>query len=184
MLDLAFPPPPGDAPGTGSVGAEAAFRRRFPTVTAFTMYVFGSDQPTSTPTGGVVWIVAGSDTYIAQILGDSKGTNNWFAYRATFIGCRSLTAQGISVGVCGSVTAYAADGAHMLLTLNSRGTTMQFNLQYQFAKDPPPTDIGDRLAANTPQLLRLVGRLADPDTGSLSSRRLEDFSITRVSACP
>ncbi|HYR92599.1 MAG TPA: hypothetical protein VEP48_00205 [Methylomirabilota bacterium] len=184
LLDLAFPPPPGDSPGTGSMGAEAAFRRAFPTVTVFTMYVFGSDQPTSTPTGGVVWIVAGSDTYIAQILGDIKGANNWFAYRAAFIGCRSLTAQGISVGVCGSVTAYAADGAHMLLTLTSRGTTMQFNLQYQFAKDPPPTDIGDRLAANTPQLLRLVGRLADPDTGSLSSRRLEDFSITRVSACP
>jgi hypothetical protein len=184
VLDLAFPPPPGDSPGTGSMGAEAAFRRAFPTVTSFTMYVFGSDQPTSTPTGGVVWIVAGTDTYIAQIVGDSKGANNWFAYRATFTGCRSLTAPGINIGVCGSVTAYAADGAHMLLTLTSRGTTMQFNLQYQFAKDPPPTDIGDRLAGSTPQVLRLQGRLADPDTGSLSSRRLEDFSITRVSACP
>lgn len=166
------------------MGAEAAFRRAFPTVTSFTMYVFGLDQPTSTPTGGVVWIVAGSETYIAQILGDSKGANNWFAYRATFLGCRSLTAQGMFIGVCGSVTAYAADGAQMLLTLTSRGTTMQFKLQYQFAKNPPPTDIGDRLAANTPQLLSLQGRLADADTGSPSSRRLEDFGVKRVSACP
>jgi hypothetical protein len=74
-------------PGTGASSAEAAFRRRFPLVSAFTMYVFGTDQPTSEPTGGVVWIVAGSDTYIAQIVCDTNGLNNWFAYRATFISC-------------------------------------------------------------------------------------------------
>lgn len=87
-LDIDFPPPPGSVPGTGANSAEEAFRRAFPAVTDFRMYAFGKDQPEPAPAGPApVWIVAGSDTYVAQILGDARDANNWFAYRARFVGC-------------------------------------------------------------------------------------------------
>jgi len=91
QLDIDFPPPPGSVPGTGASSAEEAFRRGFPTITTFAMYALGKDQPEAAPAGPAVWIVAGSDTYIAQILGDTQGPNNWFAYRARFVGCRQPT---------------------------------------------------------------------------------------------
>lgn len=148
------------------------------------MYGFGSDQPSTAPGGSAVWIVAGNDAYIAQVIGDTNGLNNWFAYRATFTGCRSLSAQGTNFVACSSLLAYAADGAHMLVTIDSRGTKLQFNLQYQFAKKAPPPDIGDRLARNLPQLLRVHGRLSDPDTGWSTARMLQDFTITRAEPYP
>jgi hypothetical protein len=87
-LDIDFPPPPGSVPGTGANSAEEALRRAFPTVTDFRLYPFGKDQPEAAPPGPApVWIVAGSDTYVAQILGDARGSNSWFAYRARFVGC-------------------------------------------------------------------------------------------------
>ncbi|HET6702556.1 MAG TPA: hypothetical protein VFH14_12170, partial [Gemmatimonadaceae bacterium] len=71
-LDIDFPPPPGSVPGTGANSAEEAFRRTFPAVTDFQLYAFGKDQPEAAPAGpGPVWIVAGTDTYVAQILGDA-----------------------------------------------------------------------------------------------------------------
>jgi hypothetical protein len=89
ILDVATPPPPGDAPGTGSPDAQAAFRRANPRITDFTMFPLGSDQPTTAPgTGsGPVWIVAGNSTFIALAPG-APGPNNWFAYPARFMGCR------------------------------------------------------------------------------------------------
>lgn len=88
-VEIDSPPPPGSVPGTGANSAEEAFRRAFPTATDYRLYPFGKDQPEAAPAGPApVWIVAGSDTYVAQILGDSRGSNNWFAYRARFVGCR------------------------------------------------------------------------------------------------
>ncbi len=45
VLDISFPPPPGDAAGSGSATAEIAFRRAFPTVADFTVTHPFSDGP-------------------------------------------------------------------------------------------------------------------------------------------
>ena len=82
-LDITFPPPPGSAPGTGAASAEAAFRRLRPNASDFTLtYPFGSGP------AAPAWIVAGNETFIAQILGTPDG-NNWFAFPARFLGCRT-----------------------------------------------------------------------------------------------
>jgi hypothetical protein len=49
QLSVAHTPPPGDQPGTGAPSAEAAFRRAYPAISEFTMYPFGTDQPTRDP---------------------------------------------------------------------------------------------------------------------------------------
>jgi hypothetical protein len=88
-LDVAGPPPPGPVAGSGSANAEAAFRKARPDATSFAMYPLGSDQPVQSANGlgrGPVWIVAGNETFIAQILGQPDGSN-WFAYPAKFVGC-------------------------------------------------------------------------------------------------
>jgi hypothetical protein len=36
--------------------------------------------------GAPAWIVAGDETFVAQILGTTEG-NNWLAYPARFLGC-------------------------------------------------------------------------------------------------
>lgn len=87
--------PPGDMPGTGSASAEIAFRRANPTLTQFTMYRWGdtrpakADDPGLRAASGIVWIVAGTDTFIAVApsFGRPGETNNWFAYPASFLGC-------------------------------------------------------------------------------------------------
>jgi hypothetical protein len=91
-IDVAHPPPPGSVPGTGAASAAAAFRRARPSVTEFTMYPWGSNQPAQDDDPrirGSVWIVAGSETYIAEAPGRPGDTNNWFAYPAKFMGCRT-----------------------------------------------------------------------------------------------
>ena len=88
------------------------------------------------------------------------------------------------VNFCGTVTRYAADGAHMLLTLAAGTVSQQFNLQYQFAQRTPPTDIGDRFARGESQLLRVVGRESVPDSGSPGAITLRDYLVERVTACP
>ncbi len=88
------------------------------------------------------------------------------------------------VTFCGAVTRYASDGAHMLLTLTAGTASQQFNLQYQFAQRPAPTDIGDRLARGETQLLRVTGRQSDPDSGSPGAISLRDYAVERVTACP
>lgn len=91
VLDVAHPAPPGDQPGTGATGAEAAFRSRYPGIDNFTMYAWGSAQPARSASDlgrGPVWIVAGSDTYVAMALGLAEG-KNWFVYPARFTGCRT-----------------------------------------------------------------------------------------------
>lgn len=72
----------------------------------------------------------------------------------------------------------------MLLTLTAGTASQQFNLQYQFAQRPPPTDIGDRLARGEAQLLRVTGRQSDPDSGSSGAISLRDYVVDRVTACP
>lgn len=95
LLDVSRSPSPGDQPGTGAPSAEDAFRRAYPAITTFTMYPLGSDQATRDPSvlgRGAVWIVAGSDTYVALYFGE-PGLNSWFAHRATFLGCRDASAR-------------------------------------------------------------------------------------------
>ena len=54
-----------------------------PNTTDFTLtYPYGS-RP-----GAPAWIVAGHETFVAQILGTPEG-KNWFAYAARFLGCTS-----------------------------------------------------------------------------------------------
>lgn len=92
VLDVSLPPPPGDQPGSGAASADAAFRARFPNVSGYILYPFGSDRPVSNVSdlgAGPVWIVVGGDTYIALAPGAPGGSNNWFAYRARFVGCRT-----------------------------------------------------------------------------------------------
>ncbi|TME29318.1 MAG: hypothetical protein E6I64_01000 [Chloroflexi bacterium] len=84
---------------------------------------------------------------------------------------------------CGSVTAYAADGAHMLVTLTAGGLATQYDLQYQFVGGSAPTDIGARLAAGTPQLVLITGRQVPPDSGSPNAISLRDYNVARVAAC-
>jgi hypothetical protein len=89
-IAVSHPPPPGPQPGTGAASAEAAFRRANPTITEFTMYPFGGRQPVQGDGGhGPVWIVAGDETFIAQAPGRSGDPNKWFAFPATFMGCRT-----------------------------------------------------------------------------------------------
>ncbi len=178
LMDITFPPPPGDAPGTGSASAEAAFRRAFPTLTNYQIsYPFGTGP------GAPTWISADGRTFVAQILGPANGGNNWFAYPARFVGCRSLSALGVGLQVCGQVTGYAADGAHMLLSLITGSATIQLNLQSQFAAGPIPSDIGARYAANEAQELRVIGVQAAPDSGSPGATVLHDFTVERVTSC-
>lgn len=89
----------------------------------------------------------------------------------------------VAADSCGSVTAYAADGAHMLVTLSAGGTATQYNLQFQFAGGTSPTDIGTRLQAGTPQLLLITGSQAAPDSGSPNAISLRQYNVARVSAC-
>jgi hypothetical protein len=90
-LDVELPPPPGDIPGTGSSDAESAFRKAFPNVTSYVAFQFGSDRPLASlrEAKTLAWIVAGPETFLSQVIGDSKAPNNWFAYRATFLECRA-----------------------------------------------------------------------------------------------
>jgi len=89
----------------------------------------------------------------------------------------------VATDSCGAVTQYAADGAHMLVTLTAGGTATQYRLDYQFAYNPAPTDIGNRLSANTPQLLLITGRQFPPDSGSPNAISLRQFNVARVSSC-
>ncbi len=92
-IAVANPPAPGSQPGTGASSAEAAFRRANPSITEFTMYPWGAREPAQGGDPrlgrGPVWIVAGAETYIAQAPGGPGDVNNWFAYRARFMGCRT-----------------------------------------------------------------------------------------------
>lgn len=88
-----------------------------------------------------------------------------------------------AIDSCGSVTRYAADGAHMLVTLLAGGVTTQYGLQYQFAGDAGPTDIGTLLSTNTPQTLLITGRQFPPDSGAPSAINLHDYNVARVSSC-
>jgi hypothetical protein len=84
---------------------------------------------------------------------------------------------------CGSVTGYAADGAQMLITLTADGRATAYRLEYRFAGDAAPTDIGSRLAAKSPQLLLITGRQAQPDGGSPNAINLRDSYVARVPSC-
>ena len=95
----------------------------------------------------------------------------------------STTSSPAIVTFCGAVTRYASDGAHMLLTLTVGTASQQFNLQYQFAQRPPPTDIGDRLARGETQLQRVTGQQSDPDSASPGAISLRDYVVERV-VCP
>jgi hypothetical protein len=91
------PTPPGDVPGTGSASAELAFRRANPAITQFTMYRWNDNRPASPDdpglraASGIGWIVADNQTFIvvAPSFGKPGETNNWFAYPAKFMGCRT-----------------------------------------------------------------------------------------------
>jgi hypothetical protein len=87
VLDIQFPPPPGESPGTGSPSAEAAFVRAFPGTKSWAGF-----RPFGQGRGAPVWIVAGGETFVAEVHGLPEG-NNWFAYRARFVGCRPLLIQ-------------------------------------------------------------------------------------------
>lgn len=93
-IDVAHPPPPGTVPGTGAASADAAFRKANPTVTDFRMYAWGGSEPVQDDDPRVrgwapVWIVAGNETYIAEVIGRVGDRNSWFAYPAKFMGCRT-----------------------------------------------------------------------------------------------
>lgn len=96
-IAVSHPPPPGSVPGTGAVSVEAAFRRASPASTEFTMYPWGVNEPVrgDDPRIGVgpVWIVSGGETFVAAAPGYGRPgeTNNWFAFPAKFMGCRTLT---------------------------------------------------------------------------------------------
>jgi hypothetical protein len=89
----------------------------------------------------------------------------------------------VATDSCGSVTAYAADGANMLVTLTAGGIATQYNLQFQFVGGTSPTDIGTRLAAGTPQLLLITGAQVAPDSGSPNAISLRRYNVARVSGC-
>ena len=89
----------------------------------------------------------------------------------------------VATDSCGSVTGYASDGAHMLLTLAANGTTTQYRLEYQFAYNAAPTDIGVQFSTKTPQLLLLTGRQFPPDSGSPNAISLRQYNVARVSSC-
>jgi hypothetical protein len=89
----------------------------------------------------------------------------------------------VATDSCGSVTAYAADGAHMLVTLAAGGAATQYNLQFQFVGGTSPTDIGTRQQAGTPQLLLITGAQVAPDSGSPNAISLRQYNVARVSGC-
>lgn len=89
----------------------------------------------------------------------------------------------VAADSCGSVTAYAADGAHMLITLTSGGTATQYNLQYQFLGGTAPTDIGTRRGGDVPELLLITGAQVAPDSGSPNAISLRRYNVARVSGC-
>ena len=70
--------PRGETARNGGATPEAAFRVANPTIAQFAMFPMGKDPKAA------VWIVAGSQTFIATILTD--GT--WFVSPAQFTGCR------------------------------------------------------------------------------------------------
>jgi hypothetical protein len=70
--------PQGATESNGGATPEAAFRKANPTIVQFSMFPFGKDPKAP------VWIVAGSDTFIANVLTD--GT--WFVSPAKFVECR------------------------------------------------------------------------------------------------
>jgi hypothetical protein len=70
--------PQGATESNGGVTPEAAFRKANPAIAQFSLF------PMGTTPGAPVWIVAGSDTFIANVLPD--GT--WFVSPAKFVGCR------------------------------------------------------------------------------------------------
>jgi hypothetical protein len=82
FLDVSFPPAPGFQPGTGEANAEEAFLRLRPDMRGKVWVT----QPFGARPEAPVWIVANGETFIAQLIGDTKG-NNWVAYPARFIGC-------------------------------------------------------------------------------------------------
>jgi hypothetical protein len=88
-----------------------------------------------------------------------------------------------AIDSCGSVTRYAADGAHMLVTLLAGGVTTQYDLQYQFAGDAAPTDIGTQFSKNMPQMLLITGRQFPPDSGAANAINLHDYNVARVTSC-
>jgi len=88
-----------------------------------------------------------------------------------------------STDSCGSVTRYAADAAQMLITLLAGGVTTQYFLEYQFAGDVAPKDIGDRLSANIPQTLLITGRQVPPAVGAPSAINLHGYNVARVTSC-
>ncbi len=90
----------------------------------------------------------------------------------------------LTVSLCGRLTRYASDGAHMLLTLEVGTTSRLVNLQYQFARTPPPSDIGDRNARGDTQFLQIDGRRRPPDSSASSAITLDDWTLVRVAACP
>ena len=88
-----------------------------------------------------------------------------------------------STDSCGSVTRYAADGAQMLITLLAGGVAAQYFLEYQFAGDAAPKDIGDRLSANIPQTLLITGRQVPPAAGAPGAINLHEYNVARVTSC-
>jgi hypothetical protein len=89
----------------------------------------------------------------------------------------------VATDSCGSVTGFAGDGAHILLTLTAGATATQYRLEYQFAYSPAPTDIGDRFATKTPQVLLITGRQFPPDSSSPNAISLRQYNVARVSSC-
>lgn len=94
-LRVDSPPPPGTLPGTGVAGPDAAFRRARPTASAFTMFKWGDPVALRGPddpriSSAPVWIVAGDETFVATVIGGPPYDRSWFAYPATFMGCRTL----------------------------------------------------------------------------------------------
>lgn len=105
-LAVSFSTPDGQ-PATGSASAEAAFRKAKPAVNEFKMYMWGVSQPVRGDdprirSGIPVWIVAGTDTFlaVAQGFGASNDTNatNWFAYPAKLMGCIRPVASQAPIG--------------------------------------------------------------------------------------
>ena len=90
----------------------------------------------------------------------------------------------VGLVTCGRLTAYTSDGAHALLTISSLSVATQYNLAYQSASSPPPDDIGTRFANGTPQLLKVSGQQAAPDSGSPNAVVLRNWMVARVDSCP
>ena len=88
-----------------------------------------------------------------------------------------------STDSCGSVTRYAADGAQMLISLLAGGVTTQYFLEYQFAGDIAPNDIGNQLSANIPQILLITGRQVPPAAGAPGAINLHEYNVARVTSC-